>query len=114
VKYLNAHAIPYVLITNNTQIPSKEFFAYGKPSPNFYQKGLKTLQSIDNTLRFEDIEIIRDDVAGDLVGAKALGMRTSFVLSGKYPNADIVHKLQPHEKPDSIYTHIAEILETLK
>ncbi|KIM11105.1 MAG: hypothetical protein KU38_06670 [Sulfurovum sp. FS08-3] len=233
VEYLNAHAIPYVLITNNTQIPSKEFFAYlkslgfaiafdayidtfgvlqevvplgrvalfgtpifqtnikalgyevvahnpeaiiitlnknytnedyaqmigyalegakvigmhgtsiyakdnksypgvgaivamieyatkataqivGKPSPNFYQKGLRTLQAIDNTLRFEDIEIISDDVIGDLVGAKALGMRTSFVLSGKYPNADIVHKLQPHEKPDAIYAHIAEILETLE
>ncbi|MBN2823741.1 MAG: HAD-IIA family hydrolase [Campylobacterales bacterium] len=85
----------------------------GKPSQNFYQKGLSMLQAIDATLNFEDIEIISDDVVGDLVGAKALGMQTSFVLSGKYQSADIVNQLAANEKPDAIYANMAEILKRL-
>jgi NagD protein len=85
----------------------------GKPSKNFYQKGLKMLQTIESSIRFEDIEIISDDVIGDLVGAKALGMHTSFVLSGKYPNSEIIKKLEENEKPDRIYKNMAEILATL-
>lgn len=85
----------------------------GKPSRNFYQKGLDMLQAIDATLSFDDIEIISDDVVGDLVGAKALGMGTSFVLSGKYQSSEIVDKLQTDEKPDAIYNNMAEILATL-
>ncbi len=86
----------------------------GKPSRNFYEKGLRMLQEVDPDLTFGDIEIISDDVVGDLVGAKALGMETTFVLSGKYKNADIVRKLGQDEKPDHIYRDMAEILEELK
>jgi len=85
----------------------------GKPSRNFYAKGLSMLQSIDATLSFEDIEIISDDVVGDLIGAKALGMHTSFVLSGKYQSADIVSKLKQSEKPHKIYKNMAEVLAQL-
>ncbi|MEA2027660.1 MAG: HAD hydrolase-like protein, partial [Campylobacterota bacterium] len=86
----------------------------GKPSRNFYQKGLSMLQALDSSLNFEDIEIISDDVVGDLVGAKALGMKTSFVLSGKYQSKEIVDKLQAHEKPDAIYNNMAGVLAILK
>ena len=47
--------------------------------------------------------IISDDVKGDLVGAKALGMKTVFVLSGKYAKAEeIVPLLGEEERPDMI------------
>jgi len=85
----------------------------GKPSSNFYQKGLNMLQAIDRSLEFSDIEIISDDVVGDLVGAKALGMQTSFVLSGKYQSKNIVDKLKIDEKPDRIYNNMAGVLAIL-
>jgi len=75
------------MINYATKMPTT---VVGKPSKNFYQKGLNMLLEIDNTLNFEDVEIISDDVIGDLVGAKKLGMTTTFVLSGKYQSADIV------------------------
>ena len=86
----------------------------GKPSVAFYEESLAQLQRQTPKARFEDVTIISDDVKGDLVGAKELGMQTIFVLSGKYKSAaEIVPFLDEAVKPDLIYANMQEILETI-
>ncbi len=89
----------------------KEYQIVGKPSDNFYNKGLEMIKKIDKKIEFKDIEIISDDVIGDLVGAKKFGIKTSFVLSGKYRDRKIIEKLKESEKPNSLYRDIGELLE---
>lgn len=80
----------------------------GKPSEVFYEKA----RDILNT-GFEKITIISDDVKGDLIEAKKLGMNTVFVLSGKYRDEEeIIPFLQDDEKPDEIYRNIGEYYAT--
>lgn len=86
----------------------------GKPSVAFYDEALKKIQKQDVNARFSNITIISDDIKGDLVGAKELGMETVFVTSGKYKDAnEIVPFLKDNEKPDRIYKDMQEILESL-
>ncbi len=74
----------------------------GKPSPYFFRKALEGIGG-----RFEEVTIISDDLPGDLIGAAKLGMRTVFVLSGKFKSAEeIVAKVD--YKPDLICLDIAE------
>jgi len=78
----------------------------GKPSEDFYDEARKLLGAD----KYEDICIISDDVIGDLVGAKKLGMKTVLVLSGKYKSADeIIPFLPEGDRPCEIYGSIAEI-----
>ena len=85
----------------------------GKPSDLFYQEALKCLQKQDSDADFSSIEMISDDVKGDLGGAKELGMITSFVTSGKYKTADeIVPFLDERLKPDHIYADMKAILNS--
>jgi NagD protein len=80
----------------------------GKPSPLFYKKALKKIGGGD----FSDVVIISDDPKGDLLGAKELGMRTIFVLSGKFKRAEeILPKLG--FKPDAVYESVAEAAKEL-
>ncbi|MEF3191381.1 MAG: HAD-IIA family hydrolase [Campylobacterales bacterium] len=77
----------------------------GKPSPSFYQLALERLGAEPR-----EVTIISDDPKGDLVGAKKLGMRTFFVLSGKYQRTDeIIPLLSPSDRPDEIYQSVAQI-----
>ncbi|MBU1927698.1 HAD-IIA family hydrolase [bacterium] len=93
---------------------SCSYTVVGKPSVAFYEESLKQLQHQVPNARFEDVTIISDDVKGDLVGAKELGMKTVFVTSGKYKSAEeIVPFLQDAVKPDMIYANMQEILETI-
>ncbi len=87
----------------------KPYSVVGKPSELFYTKALQKLQLQDKNATFQDITIISDDVVGDLVGAKKLGMKTIFVTSGKFSDAnEIVPDL--HVKPDIIKADISELL----
>ncbi len=80
----------------------------GKPSPLFFNEARKMLKAES----FEEITIISDDVVGDLIGAKELGMRTVFVLSGKFRSADeILPKLGFN--PDIIAEDIFEAAKRL-
>ena len=91
---------------------STSYKVVGKPSEAFYQEGLKMLQNQDKSAEFNKITMISDDVKGDLGGAKEMGMRTVFVTSGKYKNADeIVPLLADNLKPDLIYGDMQDILE---
>jgi NagD protein len=93
---------------------SCSYTVVGKPSVAFYEESLLQLQRQVPNARFEDVTIISDDVKGDLVGAKELGMKTVFVTSGKYKSAEeIVPFLKDADKPDLIYANMQEILETI-
>ena len=80
----------------------------GKPSELFYKKALQKIGGGD----FSDVVIISDDPKGDLLGAKKLGMRTVFVLSGKFKKAqEILPKIG--FEPDAIYASVAEAAKEL-
>ena len=86
----------------------------GKPSQAFYNEALKHLQKQAPLASFGDITIVSDDVKGDLGGAKEMGMKTIFVTSGKYKNAqEIIPFLDERLKPDLIYSNMQEIVESL-
>ena len=87
----------------------------GKPSVAFYNEALRRLQLQDASATFEKVQMISDDVVGDLGGAKELGMQSIFVTSGKYKTAsEIVPSLQKELRPDHIYKNMAEILQSHK
>lgn len=86
----------------------------GKPSMTFYTEALRQLRLQNTEAVFEDIIIISDDIKGDLVRAKRVGMTTVFVLSGKYSKADeIIPLLDEHEKPDMIFNDIQAYRESI-
>lgn len=93
---------------------SSSYKVVGKPSEAFYTQGLEMLKAQNPSAEFKDITIISDDVKGDLGGAKELGMKTIFVTSGKYRNADeIVPLLDERLKPDMIRANMQDVLENI-
>ena len=89
----------------------KEYEVIGKPSRLFYQKALEKLKKQDPKAAFDTITIISDDVMGDLVGAKELGMKTIFVTSGKFKSAEeIIPNLDEAKRPDMVLGDISEML----
>lgn len=93
---------------------SVSYDVVGKPSISFYNEALKLIQLQQKDINFSDIEMISDDVKGDLGGAKELGMKTTFVTSGKYKTKEeIVPFLKDGLRPDLIYKDMQEILESL-
>jgi NagD protein len=94
---------------------STSYEVVGKPSEAFYQEALSRLKMQEESAEFEKITIISDDVKGDLGGAKALGMKSVFVTSGKYRTAEeIVPFLEEAAKPDLILEDMQAVLELLK
>ncbi len=82
----------------------------GKPSAAFYKEALRLLRNYNKNADFEDIKIISDDLKGDLVQAKELGMKTLLVLSGKISDT----KGLDTGTVDKIYPSVLEILKDLK
>lgn len=82
----------------------------GKPSTAFYKEALRILRNYNKNADFEDIKIISDDLKGDLVQAKELGMKTLLVLSGKISDT----KGLDTGMVDKIYPSVLEILKDLK
>ncbi len=82
----------------------------GKPSTAFYKEALRLLRNYNKNADFEDIKIISDDLKGDLVQAKELGMKTLLVLSGKISDT----KGLDTGVVDKIYPSVLEILKDLK
>ncbi|MRI83380.1 MAG: HAD family hydrolase [Nitratiruptor sp.] len=76
----------------------------GKPSPLFYTKALERVGGE----RFDQVVIVSDDARGDLAGAKALGMETVLVLTGKVKSSDELHL---DWRPDRIVPSIAQLKE---
>lgn len=93
---------------------SVSYTVVGKPSDAFYKEALKLLQKQNPDAKFSEIEMISDDVKGDLGGAKELGMKSVFVTSGKYKTVkEIVPLLEDKLKPDLVYADMQEILEKI-
>ena len=93
---------------------SVSYDVVGKPSDSFYKEALRLLRIQRDDISFGDIEMISDDVKGDLGGAKELGMKTTFVTSGKYKTQEeIVPLLKEELKPDKVYKNMQEILENI-
>jgi len=89
---------------------SREYTVIGKPSLEFYSKA----KDILGAKSFSEITMISDDVKGDLVGAKSFGMKTIFVLSGKYRTKDEVLPLLKSETlPDFTFDSIKEAIELI-
>ncbi|EGK7561443.1 HAD-IIA family hydrolase [Campylobacter coli] len=82
----------------------------GKPSTAFYKEALRLLRNYNKNADFEDIKIISDDLKGDLIQAKELGMKTLLVLSGKISDT----KGLDTGMVDKIYPSVLEILKDLK
>lgn len=89
---------------------STSYEVIGKPSHAFYKAALALLQRQEPNAKFSDICIISDDYQGDLVGAKALQMKTALVLSGKIKDAKNTDK----RILDRIYPSVYEIFKELE
>lgn len=87
----------------------------GKPSKIFYEKALHKLQKrYSREIKFSDITMVSDDLTGDLVGAKEMGISTIFVLSGKYKKAEeIVPKIPKEMRPNRVEKSVKEILKDI-
>jgi len=93
---------------------STPYSIVGKPSIAFYEEGLQMLQRQHPHAKFSDVTIISDDVKGDLGGAKELGMKTVFVLSGKYKSEEeILPFLRQELRPDLVFGDMQNILEAM-
>lgn len=93
---------------------SMPYQVVGKPSDAFYGEALKRLQQQAADATYEAITIISDDVKGDLVGARRLGMKSVFVLSGKYRSAEeIIPLLKPEDRPEMIFQDMQAYQESI-
>jgi len=78
-----------------------EYEVVGKPSVDFYNTARKVLG-----VKFKDITMISDDLIGDLIGAKQLGMKTILTLTGKIKN-----KNEIKTNPDLIVKNLKGLLD---
>ena len=77
----------------------------GKPSPAYFQQVLD-----DIGLPAELVLVVSDDPLSDLAGAKRMGMRAAFVLSGKYRKRSVLDAVPTSQRPDMIVETIGELL----
>lgn len=89
---------------------STSYRVVGKPSRPFFDTALKALRQQKSSAYFTDVTMISDDVTGDLMGAKALGMKCFFVLSGKYRTREEILP-QINLQPDGVYADMQSVLE---
>lgn len=90
---------------------SREATVVGKPSPAFYEAALACLKTQDKTLSWKNIRIVSDDAKGDLLGAKALGMHTTLVLSGKCQSSEEIAPIRGDI--DAVHPTLLDVLEEI-
>jgi 4-nitrophenyl phosphatase len=78
----------------------------GKPSRRFFDAALRIVG-----VSAGDVMMVSDDPFSDLLGARDAGMRTAFVLSGKYPSDDVLEQIDPARHPDLVVRSIVDIGE---
>jgi HAD superfamily hydrolase (TIGR01450 family) len=78
-------------------VPEATVLTAGKPEPAVYEAALESLGGKPDEALF-----ISDDPYTDLTGARRLGIRTVFVLSGKYPSRDVLTRLPADQRPDVV------------
>jgi 4-nitrophenyl phosphatase len=77
----------------------------GKPSPAYYHQALD-----DISLPTASVLVVSDDPLSDLAGAKRMGMRAAFVLTGKYRDRSILDSIPERERPDLVVERIGDLL----
>lgn len=82
-----------------------EAVVIGKPSPAYFQQALDELGVPPG-----DVLVVSDDPYSDLAGAKRMGMRAAFVLSGKYGDESVLAQVSASERPDLIAPRIGDLL----
>jgi len=83
---------------------SGQVVTVGKPSLPIYQEALKRVG-----IAPEEVLFISDDPVADLVTAGRLGMRTAFVLSGKYSDHGVLARLGENDWPDIVCSCMSDI-----
>ena len=81
---------------------SREAIVVGKPSKDFFHAAVE-----DMRVGAEDAVMVGDDVASDVGGAQAAGIRGILVRTGKFTEADERH---PRVKPDGIVDNLAAVV----
>ena len=76
----------------------------GKPSEGISREGLTRVGVAPDEALF-----ISDDPISDLVTAGRLGMRTAFVLSGKYPDHRVLARLEEIDWPDIVCSRMSDL-----
>jgi len=76
----------------------------GKPSRSFYRNCIEDWQVDPGA-----VMMISDDPLSDLVGAKKMGMKTAFVLSGAYPRKEVLTRVNRMLRPDRVVERISEL-----
>ena len=80
---------------------NKDYITVGKPNKEFFDQAKTKLN-----LNYDKITFISDDLIGDLLPAKNLGIKTILVLTGKIKNVREIS-----QKPDKIYNNLKELME---
>lgn len=76
----------------------------GKPSAYYFESALARLG-----VSAERAVMISDDPFGDLGGAKRAGMRTVCVMSGKYPDRNVLSDIPEDQRPDEVFGGIGDV-----
>lgn len=84
----------------------REPIVIGKPSREYFQQALDELG-----VEAAQVVVVSDDPFSDLAGAKRMGMRGVFVLSGKYHDARVVEAIPEAERPDAVIARIGDLVE---
>jgi HAD superfamily hydrolase (TIGR01458 family) len=79
----------------------------GKPSADYFRQALDDLG-----VPAGSVMVVSDDPFSDLAGAKRLGMLAAFVLSGKYPDARVLERIDEAQRPDVTVPTIGDLLGT--
>ncbi|MBN2172252.1 MAG: HAD-IIA family hydrolase [Candidatus Krumholzibacteriota bacterium] len=82
----------------------KEARVLGKPAPELFREGARVLGAPTGA-----VCMVGDDPFADLAPARAVGMHTLFVLSGKYDDAAVLDGLPAAARPDFTLSSIAAL-----
>ena len=76
----------------------------GKPSTDYFLEALAGIQAPRS-----EVLVVSDDPLTDLVGAKQMGMRTAFALTGKYADRGVLEQLPAEHRPDVVIDNLLEL-----
>jgi HAD superfamily hydrolase (TIGR01458 family) len=79
----------------------------GKPSHAYYGQALERVG-----LSPEAVMVVSDDPFSDLAGARRMGMRAAFVLTGKYADPAVVDRIEADQRPNVTVDRIGDLLNT--
>lgn len=85
----------------------KEAKIVGKPSAEFFNLALKSME-----LKADEVVMVGDDIENDIAGAQELGIKGVLVRTGKFKPTDLDKPIWPDEVIDSI-AELPDIIDKL-